>query len=108
MEQGRAIQTLVYATLVCATLVYAPLAFSAGDIVLSEPLQPLPPVKVDVFAQHSGGKISYHYRVFNNSQQDIAAVSIGLDTQNDENPNNDIYELFELPSGWNVKFGIPS
>ena len=81
------------------------LAYASVGIVSAEPP---PAVKVDVFAQHSGGKIVYYYRVFNNSQQDIAAVSVGLDTRNDENPNNDIYELFELPSGWNLKFGIPS
>ena len=67
-----------------------------------------PAARADVFAQHSGGKIVYYYRVFNKSSQDIAAVSIGHNTKNDENPNNDSYELFEMPSGWNVKFGIPS
>jgi hypothetical protein len=69
---------------------------------------PPPSVRVDVFAQHSGGKIVYTYRVFNNSQRDITAIAIGLDTLNDENPLNDIYELFELPSGWNSKYGIPT
>lgn len=83
----------------------AGLVFAFGGTTLAEPL---PAVKADVFAQHSGGKIVYHYRVFNSSPQDIAAVSIGLDSKNDGNPNNDIYELFELPSGWNTKFGIPS
>jgi hypothetical protein len=82
------------------------LAFAAaGKPIVSEPP---PAATVDVFAQHSGGKINYQYRVVNNSQHDIAAVSIGLDNQNDSNPNNDTYELYELPSGWNLKFGIPS
>jgi len=71
-------------------------------------VEPPPAATVDVFAQHSGGKINYYYRVVNGSQHDIAAVSIGLDNQNDSNPNNDTYELYELPSGWNLKFGIPS
>ncbi|OFZ66143.1 MAG: hypothetical protein A2V79_00460 [Betaproteobacteria bacterium RBG_16_56_24] len=96
---------------VCRSTVFAvlmgltSLAYASVEAV---PAEPPPPVKVDVFAQHSGGKISYHYRVFNNSQQDISGVSIGLDSRNDENPSNDIYELYELPSGWNLKFGIPS
>ncbi|MCR4304835.1 MAG: DUF5011 domain-containing protein [Gallionella sp.] len=121
MKQGRTIQTSAR-TKACrilrftglAGLVYAFFAFASGSMVpayASVPVdteEPPPPVKVDVFAQHSGGKISYHYRVFNNSQQNISGVSIGLDSMNDENPVNDIYELYELPSGWNLKFGIPS
>jgi hypothetical protein len=65
-------------------------------------------VKVGVYAQHSGGKITYNYRVINNTQQTIAKVVIGLDNQNDGNQANDTYELYELPSGWNAKFGIPA
>jgi hypothetical protein len=82
------------------------LAFAAVGKPMAD--DPQSAVTVDVYAQHSGGKITYHYRVVNSSQQDIDSVSIGLDTQNDGNPNNDIYELYELPSGWNLKFGIPS
>lgn len=96
---------------VCRSTVFAVLmglTSLAHASVEAVPAEPPPPVKVDVFAQHSGGKISYHYRVFNNSQQDISSVSIGLDSRNDENPGNDIYELYELPSGWNPRFGIPS
>lgn len=81
------------------------LAFLSSGIALAEPDTA---VKVDVFAQHTGGKIAYQYRVFNNSQRNITAVVIGHDTLNDENPGNDIYELYEMPSGWNAKFGIPS
>jgi len=69
---------------------------------------PQPEVTVDVFAQHSGGKIVYHYRVVNRSQHDISAVTIGLDNKNDLDPSNDTYELYEMPSGWNIKYGIPS
>lgn len=65
-------------------------------------------VAVGVYARHSGGKIAYHYRVTNNSQQNITAVTIGRDNQNDGNPNNDVNELLVLPSGWNAKLGIPS
>ena len=68
----------------------------------------LPTVNVGVYAQHSGGKIVYHYRVINNTQQTIGAVAIGLNKQNDVNPSHDVYELHELPSGWNEKFGIPA
>lgn len=67
-----------------------------------------PTVNVGVYAQHSAGKIMYHYRVINNTQQTISAVAIGRDNQNDGNPSNDVYELIELPSGWNEKFGIPA
>lgn len=66
------------------------------------------PVVVGVYAQHAAGKITYHYRIANNSNQNIAAVSIGRNNQNDGNPNNDVSELLGLPAGWNAKLGIPS
>ncbi len=94
----------VHSFLVYAFLAFAAMAFVPVSVARAEPA----PVKIDVFAQHIGGKFSYHYRVFNKSQQDISAISVGLDNKNDENPNNDSYELYELPSGWNVKSGIPS
>jgi len=65
-------------------------------------------VSVGVYAQHYAGKIVYHYRVTNKSQQDITAVTIGRDNKNDINPDNDINELLGLPAGWNPKLGIPS
>jgi hypothetical protein len=74
---------------------------SAGN---TQPVQ----VSVGVYAQHSVGKIVYHYRVTNKSQQDITAVTIGRDNQNDANPDNDVNELLDLPSGWSSKLGIPS
>ncbi len=86
--------------MVCATL-----SFAIGVPAIADTI---PTVNVGVYAQHSAGKIVYYYRVTNNTQQTIAAVAIGLDNQNDGNPNNDVYELVELPSGWNAKFGIPS
>ena len=67
-----------------------------------------PAVTVGAYAQHAGSKITYHYRVANNSQRSIAAVSIGRNNQNDENPDNDANELLELPAGWHSKLGIPS
>jgi hypothetical protein len=80
-----------------------------ADVVMSPADKPQPaPGSVGVYAQHSAGKIVYHYRVTNTSQQNITAVTIGRDNQNDMNPDNDINELLELPSGWNAKLGIPS
>ncbi|MDO8263134.1 MAG: hypothetical protein Q7T21_07900 [Gallionella sp.] len=82
------------------------LAFASAGIGMAA--EPAPAVKVGVYAKHAGNKIVYYYRVVNNSQKDITAVSIGHDTGNDEYPGNDAWELTELPSGWNIKFGIPS
>ena len=65
-------------------------------------------VTVGVYAQHAGGKIVYHYRVANNSVQNITAVLIGRNNQNDGNPDNDVNELVELPAGLSSKLGIPS
>lgn len=82
-------------------------AFADAGISSADNPQPAA-ASVGVYAQHSGGKIVYHYRVTNNSQQNITAVSIGRDNQNDANPDNDINELLALPAGWNSKLGIPS
>jgi hypothetical protein len=80
-----------------------------ADVVISSSNTPPPAaVSVGAYARHSGGKIVYHYRVVNRSQQNIVAVTIGRDNQNDANPNNDINELLGLPAGWNAKLGIPS
>lgn len=84
----------------------ASLVFSSGGMAMADNTQPA--VTVGVYAQHSGGKITYHYRVVNNSQRNITAVTIGRDNQNDGNPNNDVNELLELPAGWNAKLGIPA
>src|SRR5450756_398505 len=84
----------------------ASLAFASGGVAMADNIQAA--VTVGVYAQHSGGKIAYHYRVVNNSQRNITAVSIGRDNQNDGIPDNDVNELLELPSGWNAKLGIPS
>jgi len=108
MKQNRAIQLLRSTGL--ASLAYASLAFTSGTftsggLAIADTSHA---VNVGVYAQHSGGKIVYHYRVINNTQQTIASVAIGRNKQNDGNSNNDVYELLELPSGWNEKFGIPS
>ena len=58
-------------------------------------------VSVGVYAEHRGSKIVYHYRVINSGSSNIASVRIGYDSR------NDIWELFELPSGWSSKTGIP-
>lgn len=70
--------------------------------------EPPPPATVGVYARHVGNKIVYYYRVTNKSPRDITAVSIGYNTMNDDDPVNDVWELVEIPSGWNVKFGIPA
>jgi hypothetical protein len=98
MKRNRAIQKLRFTCLASLACAYSVQALAETP----------PTVNVGVYAQHSAGKIVYHYRVINNTQQTIAAVAIGRDNQNDGNPNNDVYELIELPSGWNEKFGIPA
>ena len=108
MKQNRAIQMLRLTGL--AGLTFASLAFMSGTFATGGlAIADTPPnVNVGAYAQHAGGKIVYHYRVINNTQQTIAAVAIGRNNQNDGNPSNDVYELLELPSGWNEKFGIPT
>jgi len=82
------------------------LAFAAtGNGMAAEPT---PEARVGAYAKHVGNKIAYHYQVTNKSKLDITAISIGYDTKNDADPGNDVWELTEQPSGWNVKFGIPS
>ena len=68
----------------------------------------LPTVKVGVYARHLASKIVYNYRVINNLPQTIDAITIGRDNKNDEDPNNDTWELVELPSDWHSKLGIPA
>jgi len=104
MKQSMAILMPRLTSLV--SLPFAFLTFASGGIAMADNTQPA--VTVGVYAQHTGGKIAYHYRVVNNSQQNITAVSIGRDNQNDGNPDNDVNELLELPAGWNSKLGIPS
>lgn len=69
--------------------------------------QAAPPVSVKVYAQHIGSKVVYHYRVSNNGSAPISSVWIGYDDQNDRDDNNDVWELNELPAGWNPDTGIP-
>jgi hypothetical protein len=88
------------------SLAFASQACAADTIVPSNDTKPL--AVVGVYARHAAGKIAYHYRVTNNSQQNITAVTIGRDDQNDGNPKNDVNELHDLPSGWTAKLGIPS
>jgi hypothetical protein len=104
MKQSLAI--LIFRLTSLASLAFATLAFATGDTAIADDTQP--DVTVGVYALHSGGKIAYHYRVANNSQQNITAVTIGRDNQNDGNPNNDVNELHGLPAGWNSKLGIPT
>ncbi len=102
----RSMASMMYRLTGLAGLVCAAPAYASGDVLMAEDTKPT--VSVGVYAQHAGDKIVYHYRVSNNSSQNINAVTIGRDGQNDSNPNNDVNELSELPSGWNAKLGIPS
>lgn len=70
--------------------------------------EPEPAVKVGVYAERTSGKVVYSYRVINNSQQAIAAISIGRNQPNEATPDHEVNELVERPLGWNAKSGIPS
>ena len=100
------VMILIFRLSSLAALVFTSSAFAADDTDIVDDTQP--DVAVGVYAQHSGGKIFYHYRIINNSKQTITAITIGRDNQNDGNPNNDVNELHGLPSGWNSKLGIPT
>jgi hypothetical protein len=104
MKQSKAILMLAATSL--TGLIFASQACAADATNPTNDVQPL--AVVGAYARHSGGKIVYHYRVTNYSQQNITAVTIGHDEQNDGNPNNDVNELHDLPSGWSAKLGIPS
>jgi len=97
MKQSRAI--LIFKLTSLTWLVYA----NAG---MAEETPPT--VKVGVYARHLASKIVYNYRVNNKFPQTIDAVTIGRDSKNDEDPNNDTWELVELPSDWHIKLGIPA
>jgi hypothetical protein len=76
------------------------LAFASVGLAMAQS-----PASVGVYAEHHGGKVVYHYRVTNNSQDNIAAVWIGHNTKNDDDNYNDEFELLELPSGRNPNTG---
>ena len=80
----------------------ASLAFATVGMATAQP-----PVNVGVYAEHYGGKLVYHYRVVNNSPDNINVVWIGFDSKNDSDNTNDVWELLELPSGWDFYKGIP-
>ena len=68
----------------------------------------LPTVSVGVYARHLASKIVYNYRAINKFPQTIDSITIGRDSKNDDDPNNDTWELVELPSDWHSKLGIPA
>ena len=94
-----------HASLLAISLMTPVLSAQAATLTSAAPA---PTVDIGVYAQHSGGKIVYHYRVTNNTPLEISSVSIGRDSRNDADPANDVLDLSELPSGWNAKYGIPS
>jgi hypothetical protein len=65
-----------------------------------------PPASVKVYAQNFGDRVVYHYRVINHGPHEIAGITIGYDTKNRD--DNDVYDLRELPIGWNFDTGIPA
>ena len=89
-------------TLMLRLIGWASLTFVVVGTAIAQPA-----VNVGVYAEHRGGKLVYHYRVTNNSQDNIAAVWIGHDTKNDDDDNNDVWELLEPPSGWLLTASIP-
>ncbi|MFZ5522748.1 MAG: hypothetical protein ACOY9D_01515 [Pseudomonadota bacterium] len=97
MKQSR---TIPIPTLICL----AWLGHATAGMAEDEP----PTVKVGVYARHMASKIVYNYRVINKFPQTIDAITIGRDSKNDEDPNNDTWELVELPSDWHSKLGIPA
>ena len=89
-------------------LCFTPLALLAlisGSISFS---QAAALVSVKVYAQHVGSKVVYYYRVVNNGTESISSVWIGHDNKNDRSVNNDVWELSELPDGWDFYAGIPA
>jgi hypothetical protein len=70
--------------------------------------QAAPPVSVKVYGQHVGAKVIYNYRVINTGAESISSVWIGHDNKSDRDVNNDVWELSELPSGWDFYAGIPA
>ncbi len=97
MKQSWIIPMLKFGTL-------ALLAHVAAGMAADTP----PTVKVGVYARHIASKIVYNYRVINKFPQTIDAITVGRDSRNDDDPNNDIWELAELPSDWHSKLGIPA
>ena len=88
----------IMSILILRLIGWASLAFISVGLAMAQP-----PVNVGVYAEHRGGKVVYHYRVTNNSQDNIAVVRIGYDTKNDD----DTWELLELPTGWLLTASIP-
>lgn len=71
-------------------------------------VQAASPVSVKVYAQHVGARVIYYYRVINTGTEGISSVWIGHDNKNDRDYSNDVWELSELPVGWDFYAGIPA
>lgn len=77
-------------------------------LLVSAPIaQAAAPVSVKVYGQHIGSRVIYNYRVTNNGTESISSAWIGHDNKNDRDVSNDVWELSELPSGWDFYAGIP-
>ncbi|HEY0665637.1 MAG TPA: hypothetical protein VGD24_06195 [Gallionella sp.] len=93
---------MILAALCLASTAYAPATLAAAAAAKT------PNVAVDSFAQHTGDRITYSYYVSNRTPSNIISFAVGRDSRKDADPDNDIYELQEYPSGWNLKFGVPA
>ena len=104
MKQCGIKQTIKLST--CAGVFLAGFFFSSFGFAEVDEIPPIASVKV--FARHVSDKIMYHYLVKNNSEHSISSLTVGRYSQGNGNPANDVLELIELPTGWNIKYGIPS
>jgi hypothetical protein len=89
------------AILMLRLICFASLWFGSIGIAIAQP-----PV-VSVYGQHYGGKVLYIYRLVNNGPYEISSVWIGYDSLNDNNPDTEVWELNELPSGLTEDLKIP-
>ena len=65
------------------------------------------PASVKVYAQNFGNRVVYHYRIINRGPYAIPSVLIGHDGKNPNDSDDDVFELMELPVGWDFDTGIP-
>jgi hypothetical protein len=79
------------------------LCFMLLAIAFHSRAEPVSSVRVGVYAEHNAGKVTYTYRVVNNSAQTISAIAIGRVTSGETITD----ELTVKPAGWNSRTGVP-
>ncbi len=67
-----------------------------------------PPASIKVYGQNFGDRVVYHYRIINSGPYAIPSVWIGYDGKSPNDPDDDVFELRELPVGWDFDIGIPA